>query len=105
MVYLSTVCVAPNEMQDQKKKKKNPCGEVFSEQPFGSNPSTLTFLSSIKHHLQKKERKKKNLREIQSRQFQFESGRKRNYSQCICFSGLFVSSVQVLPKLQITIKR
>jgi hypothetical protein len=59
-----------------------------------------------KTSLQKKERKKKNLREIQSRQLQFESWRKRNYSQCtISFSGLFVSSVPVLPKLQITIKR
>jgi len=41
-----------------KKKEKNPCGEVFSEQPFGSNPSTLTFLSSIKHHCRKRKKKK-----------------------------------------------
>jgi len=58
MVYLSTVCVAPKGMQDQK-KEKNPCGEVFSEQPFGSNPSTLTFLSSIKHHCRKKKERKR----------------------------------------------
>jgi hypothetical protein len=58
--------------RDAGPKKRNPCGEVFSEQPFCSNPSTLTFLSSIKHHC----RKKKNLREIQSRQLQFETGEK-----------------------------
>jgi hypothetical protein len=57
MVYLSIVCVAPKGMQDRKKKKK-PCGEVFPEQPFGSNPSTLTFLSSIKYHCRKKKEKK-----------------------------------------------
>jgi hypothetical protein len=70
----------PKRDAGPKKKKKNPCGEVFSEQPFGSNPSTLTLLSSIKHHLQKKERTKKDLREIQSRQLQFETEEKELFT-------------------------
>jgi len=53
------MCRPKRDAGQKKKKKTTPCGEVFPEQSFGSNPSTLTLLSSIKHHLQKKERKKK----------------------------------------------
>jgi hypothetical protein len=51
--------VLPQKGCRTKKILKTPCGEVFSEQLFGSNPSTLTFLSSIKHHCRKKKGKKR----------------------------------------------